>query len=266
MKGCRAPRFAVLFRLPIRIRRAMRGKLPSGGARAIGRWVAAAIAIGALVSGAAAAAADAAAHDPEHAAYASAEVAFRALFIDSGLGERAYRENREYAAAIYQMPDGTWHGTTPVAGGRMQSAIPYHAVPEAAVSIVGAHTHGQPHIPEDPRRVYGVDFSQADLRNAVHNYRASQGRIAAQMLLTSDLRILRLTLSGSTDPSQGDTVVTSLRDARFTSGPVHGQAELLGYLVIATEPARVALENHATPRGRALVSSAAGAARTIGPL
>jgi hypothetical protein len=130
----------------------------------------------------------------------SAEAAFQAAFIDSGLGLRGYRENREYAAAIYQMPDGSWHCTSVVPGTRLESRIPYHEVPDVAVRIVGAHTHGQPRVPEDPQGLYGTDFSASDRRNAVHNYRASEGRIDTQLLLSSEFRILRLDLRGTVIP------------------------------------------------------------------
>lgn len=128
--------------------------------------------------------------------YANAEAAFADVFLTSGLGLRAYRENREYAAAIYEMPDGSWHSTVPAAGGRMTSTIAYHLVPREALQIVGAHTHGQPIVPEDQGNTYGASFSSSDLRNASHNYRISRGKIAKQFLLTSELRILRLSLSG----------------------------------------------------------------------
>jgi hypothetical protein len=189
--------------------------------------------------------------------YPSAEAAFAAEFITSGLGERAYRENREYAAAIYQLPDGSWHCTPAMAGSRTGSAIPYHAVPTSAVQIVGAHTHGQPHIPEDPWQLYGVDFSQADLRNAVHNYRTTKGRIAAQLLLTSDLRILRLTLSGEADPAAAEEMETSLQAGRLRSGGIHGRSELLGQLRIPAGSRVVSGESRSSEAGRPPASTMA---------
>jgi hypothetical protein len=174
--------------------------------------------------------------------YPSAEAAFAGAFIASGLAERGYRENREYAAAIYQLPDGSWHSTPALAGTRTESAIPYHAVPAAALQIVGAHTHGQPRIPEDPAHLYGVDFSQADLRNAVHNYRITRGRIAAQLLLTSELKVLRLTLSGDPELAMGETFVTSSEQARRAPGAIHGRMEVLDELAVHIDRRTVALE------------------------
>jgi hypothetical protein len=139
--------------------------------------------------------------------YADAEQAFDAVFIDSGLAERAYVENREYAAAIYQMPDGRWHATAAVAGDLTRSAIPYDAVPAQAMRVVGAHSHGRPDIPGDPSHRYGTDFSEADRHAAIHNYRATRGRIAVQLLLTSRLEILRMTLSQGYDPQSGQIAV-----------------------------------------------------------
>jgi hypothetical protein len=81
--------------------------------------------------------------------YLDAEQAFHAVFIDSGLAWRAYVENREYAAAIYQMPDGRWHATGTVGGDLDSTSIPYRAVPPEAIRVVGAHTHGRPLIPGD---------------------------------------------------------------------------------------------------------------------
>jgi len=130
--------------------------------------------------------------------YATAESAFVAVFIESGLGRRAYRENLEYAAALYQLADGSWRSTRVRVGTCDGSLIPYSWVPAAAVRIVGAHTHGQPRLAEDPDRVYGTDFSAADRRNAEHNFRLTQGRIGGQLLLSSELKILRLSRRSAT--------------------------------------------------------------------
>lgn len=131
--------------------------------------------------------------------YVDAEQAFDAVFIRSGLGWRGYVENREYAAAIYQMPDGRWHVTRPVAGNLTTSSIPYSKVPSEAIRVVGAHTHGQPHIAGDPSHLYGTSFSEADRRAAIHNYQVTHGRIATQLLLTSRLEILEMNLSEGYD-------------------------------------------------------------------
>jgi hypothetical protein len=184
--------------------------------------------------------------------YSSPEAAFAAIFIASGLGELAYRENREYAAAIYQMPDGRWRSTAVVAGSRTESAIPYHAVPEGALRIVGAHTHGQPHIPEDAGHLYGVDFSQADLHNAVQNYRTTRGRIAMQLLLSSELKILRLTLTGEPDLALGVAFVRSPKEARQTPGAIHGTTDLLGQLAAPTAARTVSVTARSAIAGRAL--------------
>lgn len=172
---------------------------------------------------------------PGEAAYDSPEAAFAAVFLASGLGERAYHENREYAAAIYEMPDGRWYSTAVVAGDRTQSAIPYHAVPQAALRIVGAHTHGQPHIPEDDHHVYGLDFSQVDLRNGVSNFRSTHGRISAQLLLTSDLKILRLRLSGQPGMVLGLVSAPTKQEILLAPGDVRGTTELLGQLPVPTD-------------------------------
>jgi len=164
------------------------------------------------------------------AAYATPEAAFAAIFVTSGLGERAYQENREYAAAIYEMPDGLWYSTDVIAGSRLESAIPYHAVPPEALRIVGAHTHGQPRIPEDAWHLYGVDFSQADLRNAIYNYRTTHGRIAVQFLLSSELKILRLTLGGEAAMMPGVAFFRPSQEARLTPATIHGTTDLLGQL------------------------------------
>ncbi len=128
--------------------------------------------------------------------YPSAEAAFYAVFVESGLGMRAYEENREYAAAIFEMPDGRWHCTPVSAGDRGSSLIPYHLVPAEALRIAGAHTHGRPQLPGDATHVYGADFSAADRRNALLNYRMTRGRIDTQLLLSSELKVLRLRLDG----------------------------------------------------------------------
>jgi hypothetical protein len=140
-------------------------------------------------------------------AYADARQAFDAVFIRSGLGWRGYVENREYAAAIYLMPDGRWHATRPVRGGLTRSTIPYGEVPPDALQIVGAHTHGQPHIAGDSSHLYGTDFSEADRRAAIHNYQATRGRISSQLLLTSRLEILQMDLSRGYDPGSGSIQV-----------------------------------------------------------
>lgn len=137
------------------------------------------------------------------AAFASAQDAFQAVFIASGLARNAYDENREYAAAIYQMPDGHWYATRVLAGGRLSSSIPYHLVPRAAIRIAGAHTHGQPRLPEDPTHLYGTDFSQMDRRNAIRAYQASRGRIDTQLLLSSRLEVLEMSVSRGYDPASG---------------------------------------------------------------
>jgi hypothetical protein len=160
--------------------------------------------------------------------YASAEAAFSGAFRETGLAERAYRENREYAAAIYRMPDGLWYCTPVQTGSRTESSIPYHLVPEAALQVAGAHTHGQETIPEDPQHRYGVDFSQADLNNALHNYRITHGRIAMQLLLTSELRVLRLTITGQPDLAIGAAFVSSSEEARRTPGAIHAMTERIG--------------------------------------
>ena len=153
--------------------------------------------------------------------YSNAEEAFDAAFITSGIGARGYEENREYAAALYQMPDGLWHATPVVAGNVTTSSIPYHLVPPQAVRIAGAHTHGQPRLPEDPTHVYGTDFSQTDRRNAIRAYQASHGRIDSQLLLTSQLAVLRMSIGPRYDETTAsialttDTIrLTSLGDPR----------------------------------------------------
>ncbi len=195
--------------------------------------------------------------------YASAEAAFSGEFLATGLAERGYRENREYAAAIYQMPDGLWYCTAIQAGSRTESSIPYHLVPEAALQIAGAHTHGQAHIPEDPRHLYGVDFSQADLNNALHNYRITHGRIATQLLLTSELQVLRLTISGQPDLAMGAAFVGSAEEARRTPGAIHGITERLGRWVIgpvtAMQADRQAASEPALPSALASNASQASA-------
>ena len=135
------------------------------------------------------------------AGYASAEEAFEAIFITSGVGQRGYDENREYAAALYQMPDGRWYATEVIAGGCTSSTIPYHKVPPEAIRIAGAHTHGQPHLPEDPSRIYGTDFSQTDRRNAIRAYQTTHGVIDTQFLLTSRLAVLRMSLGQHYEPA-----------------------------------------------------------------
>jgi hypothetical protein len=126
--------------------------------------------------------------------YATAEQAFAAAFINSGVGRRGYEQNREYAAALYELPDGRWYSTRVITGERLGSSIPYHLVPEQAVRIAGAHTHGSPWLPEDPSHIYGTDFSQTDRRNAMRAFRSSQGRIDSQFLLTSRLEVLRMSI------------------------------------------------------------------------
>lgn len=133
--------------------------------------------------------------------YENAEQAFEGAIIASGIGQRGYDENREYAAALYQMPNGRWYATPVIAGGRTSSSIPYHLVPGQAVRIAGVHTHGQPRLPEDPSHIYGTDFSRADRRNAMLAYQASHGRIDVQLLLTSQLTVLRMSISPRYDPA-----------------------------------------------------------------
>ena len=67
--------------------------------------------------------------------YPSAEATFDAVFLRSGAAQRAYHENREIAAAIYQLADGSWHSTALVTGTRLRSAIPYHSVPAGALRM-----------------------------------------------------------------------------------------------------------------------------------
>jgi len=153
--------------------------------------------------------------------YESAEAAFVGVFITSGLGLRAFFENREYAAALYQLPDGSWHATPSVPGSRLASAIPYHAVPLDAVFIAGAHTHGQPHIPEDPDHDYGREFSNIDRTTALRNFQISRGKICKQLLLTSDMRILRLRFDERALPSAENLP---------TVGGVHDRIDVLGRL------------------------------------
>jgi hypothetical protein len=141
------------------------------------------------------------------AGYASAEQAFEAVFLASGIGQRGYEENREYAAALYQMPDGRWYATQVVAGSVTGCDIPYHAVPAAAIRIAGAHTHGQPRLPGDPSHIYGVDFSQTDRRNAIRAYQTSQGKVDSQLLLTSRLEVLRMSIGLNYDPSSARIAV-----------------------------------------------------------
>jgi hypothetical protein len=141
--------------------------------------------------------------------YESAEEAFDAAFLSSGIGRRGYEENREYAAALYQMPDRRWYATPVVAGGRVTSAIPYHLIPPGAMRIAGVHTHGQPTIPEDPSRSYGLDFSQTDRRNAVLAYQASHGRIDRQILLNSRLDVLEMTVGPIYDAKSERLAITT---------------------------------------------------------
>ncbi|MBV8211034.1 MAG: DUF4329 domain-containing protein [Burkholderiaceae bacterium] len=133
--------------------------------------------------------------------FESAEAAFSATFIRSGIGQRGYDENREYAAALYQMPDGSWYATPVVAGGRDRCSIPYHLVPPEAVRIAGAHTHGRPELPGDSTHAYGTNFSQTDRRNAMQAYVASHGVIDTQLLLTSRLAVLRMSVGPHYDPN-----------------------------------------------------------------
>jgi hypothetical protein len=143
------------------------------------------------------------------AGYASAEQAFEAVFITSGIGQRGYDENREYAAALYQMPDGRWYATEVTAGNLTGCAIPYHAVPPAAMRIAGAHTHGQPRLPGDASHIYGTDFSQTDRRNAIGAYQASHGKIDSQLLLTSRLEVLRMSIGLNYDPASARIAVVA---------------------------------------------------------
>lgn len=139
----------------------------------------------------------------------SAEDAFASTFLASGLAQRAFDENREYAAALYQMPDGRWHSTAAVAGDSQSSSIPYHQVPPAAVRIAGAHSHGQPVIPGDSRRDYGLDFSGTDRAHAMQAFRRSQGLIDTQLLLTSRLEVLRMTIGKRFDPATAQIAVSA---------------------------------------------------------
>lgn len=169
--------------------------------------------------------------EPAQASYGSAEAAFRAVFLDSGLGERAYREDREYAAALYEMPDGSWRSTPVIAGERGNSLIPYHLVPAQARRIAGAHSHGSPLLPGDPDHVYGTDFSRADRRNAWLNFRASGGRIDTQLLLSSELKVLRLRLN-----AQGIELPT----AWYPDLPPPTRTEIIGALPPRGGPASLA--------------------------
>jgi hypothetical protein len=156
--------------------------------------------------------------------YDSAESAFRAAFIDSGVAGRAYAQDRECAAALYEMPDGRWHSTPVRAGERDRSLIPNHEVPPEALRIIGAHTHGRPHEALDQGQVWGLGYSQADLRNAWHNFTVTQGRIAGQLLLSSDLRILRLGWSGPA------AVAPAAWSAGAVAAAPQGRIEVIGQL------------------------------------
>jgi len=145
--------------------------------------------------------------------FENAQDAFVAVFIDSGLGRRAYEENREYAAALYQMPDGRWHAT-PVSTGDLKSCrIPYDKVPDGAVRIAGAHTHGQPRIAGEGKQEFGTGFSTIDRRNALLSYRVTHGRVESQWLLTSHLQILELSFAMAYSPADSRIGVQSrIRD------------------------------------------------------
>ncbi len=198
-----------------------------------------------------AAAADATPPGAAEGAYDSPEAAFTAVFLTSGLAERGYQENREYAAAIYQLPDGRWYSTTAAPGSRTECAIPYHAVPPAAIRIVGAHTHGQAKIPEDSGHLYGLDFSQVDLRNAVRNYRVTHGRIAVQLLFTSELKILRLTISGQPESILGLVATAPTPEFRRVPGAVQGTTELLGQFPVPGSIAALQMAGPALVEARA---------------
>lgn len=191
------------------------------------------LALGAIVPSAAPCTEEAT-YAPALAAYDSAESAFISVFVLSGLGRRAYRENREYAAAIYQLADGGWRVTPVQRGEELESSIPYHAVPANAQRIVGAHTHGQPRIPGDDEHLYGLDFSRADRNNALRNFLVSGGRICGQLVLSSNLRILRLNLHTApvtTAPNAGRPLeVTSTED-------ILGQLAEPGPLLVAARGA-----------------------------
>ncbi len=150
--------------------------------------------------------------------YADAEEAFLDVFIRSGLALRGYEENREYAAAIYQMPDGRWYATAVVAGGVKASSIPYDQVPHDAVRVDGAHTHGQPRIPGDSLHLYGGNFSDTDRRAAIRNFKVTRGRIAEQLLLTSRLEMLRMAVSRGYDAASGEIAIRA-RVSLFGSVP-----------------------------------------------
>jgi hypothetical protein len=107
------------------------------------------------------------------------------------------------------MRDGRWYSTPVVAGGLITSAIPYHAVPAEATRIAGAHTHGQPQLRQDDARVYGVDFSQTDRLNAMRAYHESRGKIDTQLLLNSNLEILRMTIALRYEPALSRITLTS---------------------------------------------------------
>lgn len=141
--------------------------------------------------------------------YQTDEQAFEQVFIGSGLGQRGYDENREYAAALYQMPDGRWYATPVLPGDRDRCSIPYHLVPPQAVRIAGAHTHGQPRLPEEPSRTYGADFSGTDRLNAIRAFQASHGLIDGQWLLTSELVVLRMSVAPRYDAATGRIAVTA---------------------------------------------------------
>jgi hypothetical protein len=133
--------------------------------------------------------------------YPSAQAAFVAAFITSGVGQRGYDENREYAAALYQMPDGRWYATPAEAGDQTKCRIPYDRVPSKAIRVAGAHTHGQPHLPGDADHEYGLDFSRVDVRNSVQAFSATHGRIDSQWLLTSRMKVLEMRIDLQFDPA-----------------------------------------------------------------
>jgi len=132
--------------------------------------------------------------------FGTAQEAFEAIVIDSGLARRAWRENREVAVAFYRLPDGAWRATSVHEGDEWTSSIPYHEVPPQAIEIASAHTHGQPSLAGDGGRIYGLDFSRVDRDNALHNFALTRGRIATHFLVTSRMQVRRLSVRKGFDP------------------------------------------------------------------
>jgi len=173
--------------------------------------------------------------------FESAQDAFQAIVIDSGLARRAWRENREVAVAFYRLPDGAWHATSVHEGDEWTSSIPYHEVPPAAIEIASAHTHGQPSVAGEGGRIYGLDFSRVDRDNALHNFALTRGRIALHFLVTSRMQVRRLLVRKGFDPQtasihvfdQSETIATL--DVPSGGGPEAGSVLALGG---KTPPAR----------------------------